>query len=143
MVSKINSKIKVIFIFLMFCWFLAAVECRQNVTLQPELIPAFLTESCPTDTTKSFQLKKVSSQTYRVCCSQSMPQFSEFYSWLIQSHPDLTLIRQHCGADFDDYYFECPSLSETLQSHSKKIHIAFSHTTGQLYIGSPYIDYDF
>lgn len=156
-----------------FCWILAAIQFCSNINIHnAKMITAFLEESqiSPYITSKTnkvsyfcndsnidnnhfynYSIKNINCSTKEIIPSTSFKNQSEAYDLLIyylsQLDNNTSLISCNNTYNYKDYYFYSQKLmiSDNIKplTQGSNIHAAITDYPVHIYIGTPYIDYDF
>lgn len=128
-----------------FCWIAAATQFIYNLSnSNTQIVNAFLETSNMqqlniNQTTKEIKLPSVTS-----CQAEASGIIT---TCLKKYDKNIRLVSSNNAGNYYDYYFYSPLLNKSHGvaplSQGSNIHIAITDTPVHIYIGIPYIDYDF
>ncbi|MCI9077753.1 MAG: hypothetical protein HFH68_02350 [Lachnospiraceae bacterium] len=128
-----------------FCWITAATQFIYNLNNNnTQLANAFFETSNIqqlniNQTTKEIKLPSV--------ISSQKEASGIIITWLKKYDKNIRLVSSNNAGNYYDYYFYSPLLNKNYGIHplsqGSNIHIAITDIPVRIYIGIPYIDYDF
>ena len=123
----------------LLCWLAVLFNfSTEHTNSSAQAFTAFSTSSinCPDN---SPEIKMINKNTYELL-------YNNTFDILKQYDKNLSLISSYTADNYTDYYFYSPKLCNekniTPVSNGFNIHLAITQS-GKVYLGLPYIDYDF